>query len=361
MINCDARSAILLRIKLEFLKDIHADCLVDLSNVLPEICSLISGFCAVGSLSHNPKSKMGFSMLNFTTLLPVIWKRKPHTCEQGAQLFTLPPEILQHISNFLPLNSVVSLLLCTRKYLWLLGDQALHSLRSAHQIPERKLFLTLLEKDLPDWLLCHHCTLFHPVPQDDGHGKVRYYYKEPDYVRASGLVYITIEFNIRYEHAQLLMNHYRFGRAYQINLKRMSDNLTMTRGDTNIKNEIWSRIVVGELLVRVKSKMRLSSSSDLDSVRFRIPEICPHLRGLYQKRYRQPTMLCPPCRAGMLPCVECSKRKSCQKCSTWFQVTGRELEKSRTEIQIDVWRYLGTCETPFDAKWRSQVCSITLY
>ena len=125
---------------------------------------------------------MGISMLGLTALLPSSWRKKALVREQSSTFSTLPSEILQqsstfsmlpseilqHISDFLPVSSAVSFALCSRKILWLLGDQALRSLRSADQILERELFLSLLERDLSDWLFCHHCTLFHPVAQDDG-------------------------------------------------------------------------------------------------------------------------------------------------------------------------------------------------
>ena len=58
--------------------------------------------------------------------------------------------------------------------------------------------MTVLEKDLSDWLLCHYCTLFHPVAQDDGPEKGWRYFDEPECVRASGVVYITMGSKIRY-------------------------------------------------------------------------------------------------------------------------------------------------------------------
>ncbi len=228
---------------------------------------------------------MGISRLGITALLPAIWRRRTHAREPSPKLFMLPPEILQHISDFLSVNSAVSLVLCSRRVLWRLGDQAFRCSRSADQIKERKPFLTLLEKDLSDWLLCHHCTLFHPVAQDDGPRKTWCYFDEPECVQLSGVVYITLKFRIRYQHEQLPMNHYRFGRAHQINLERLSHKLTVTLGDTNVETEVWSCIVVGELLLWVNSKMRLPGPSDVNLVRHRIPEICPHLMGLYQGEF----------------------------------------------------------------------------
>ena len=186
------------------------------------------------------------------------------------------------------------------------------------------------------------------------------YFDEPECLRTSGVVYITMHYKLRYQHAQLLMNHYRFGRAYQINLERLCHKHTVTLGDANIRTEVWGRIVVGELLVRVTSKFELLSPSDIDRVRSHIPEICNHQQGLDQRIFTLQTTLCRPCHAGRSPCVECSIRKSCQKCSTWFQVSGRELGIPGTGIQIDIWRYLGSCEDPFDTKWRRQIDPLCL-
>ncbi len=318
---------------------------------------------------------MGISMLGLTALLPSSWRKKvlvrePSSTfsmlpsemvrEQSLTFCMLPSEVLQHISDFLPVSSAVSFALCSRRVLWLLGDQALHCLRSADQAPEKEVFLNLLQRDLSDWLLCHYCNLFHPVAQDDGPETSWSYFDDPECVRASGVVYITMRYKLRYQQAQLLMNHYRFGRAYQIILERLCHKHTVTVGDTNIRTEIWGRIVVGELLVRVTSKLELLNPSDIDRVRSQIPEICNHQKGLDQRIFTCQTTLCRPCHAGRSPCVECSTRKSCQECSTWFQVSGGELGHPGTGIQIDIWRYLGSCEDPFDTKWRRQLDSICL-
>ncbi len=195
------------------------------------------------------------------------------------------------------------------------------------------------------------------MAQDDGPGKPWCYMDEPQCVRLSGVVFITMDYRLRFEHAQLLMNHYRYGRAHQADLERICHKSAVTIGDTNIETEIWGRIVLDELLLRMSSKLRLNKPSDIDLVRNRIPDICPHLNGLDRSISDSQTTVCGPCHAGRVPCVECSRRKSCQICSTRFQICGRELGNSGTEIHIDIWRYLGSCETPVDAKWRSQTDS----
>ena len=215
-----------------------------------------------------------------------------------------------------------------------------------------------VREGLPDWLLCHYCTRFHPVTPDDGPEKRWRYLNEPECIRANGVICLFIGFEIKYQHVQLLMNNYRFGRAYQTNLEKLCHKISYTIGNAKIETNIWSCIVLGELRMRVNSKLRLTSPADIDLVKYLVPEICPHLRSFGQRRYVLQNIFCQPCHAGKLTCVECSKPRSCQKCSTWVHVSGKEFGNQGTEIQIDIWRHLGSCETPFNAKWSSQKCRL---
>lgn len=301
-------------------------------------------------------------MLDFATLLPIFWRRKSQgqktktqAQEHKTNFAMLPPEILLLISDFLPVSSTVSFALCSRRVLWLLGDKAFRCLRSTDQTQERKLFLTLLEKDLPDWLLCHYCIRFHPVRPDDGPEKRWRYLNEPECIRANGVVHILIGFDIQYHHVQLPMNNYRFGRAHQINLERLCYKASNTIGNANIETKIWGCIVLGELCMQANAKLRLSSPADINPIKCYIPKICPHSRGFEQRKFEFQNTFCQPCYAGRVPCVDCSKLRSCQKCSTWFLVSGKEFGNQGIELQIDIWRHFGSCETPSDSKWSSQI------
>ena len=303
---------------------------------------------------------MTVNMHNLTTLLLNPWRRQrsmqKKKQKESRNMCTLPPEIVQLISSFLPLSSAVTLIICSHQMLYLLGDQALHSLRLPSQRRERKVFLGLMERDLPNLLLCHHCEVFQAVPRDESVGQLWRYREEPGCVRLNDDIFVWPSYRIRFPHVQLLMNNYRFGRPYREDLERFSYKSTLTVDGAHFESEAWACIMVGgELLVRINSRLRLATQEDINKLRYSVPWVCCHLRELYQGRTCFQRILCQPCHDGGLPCGECSGMRCCNECSTWFQVCGRELTKSRREIRIDVWKYLGKCETPFDKKWSSQV------
>lgn len=297
-------------------------------------------------------------MFDLTALFPIPWRREPSARKQRPELSRLPAEILQLISDFLPISSAASFALCSRRFLWLLGDRAFTCLKSPDHAMEKKALLMLLEKSLPDWLLCHSCIRFHPVAHHDGPESPWTFAKPRECAKATGAVYINSRYRLYYRHVQLLMNQYRFGRAYQRALEGLSHNSIKTLGGINIKTEISARIILGELLLQVVSTVEMPSSSDIDLVMGKIPEICPHQRDSVHWKYvlRPQMTLCPLCHAGgNSPCITCNEQNSCQECPTWYQVHREELGTRSTEIQIVIWKYLGSCETPFDAKWRRQI------
>jgi hypothetical protein len=269
--------------------------------------------------------------------------------DEPSLLYMLPGELLQMISDFLPVSSASCLILCSRELLGTLGNRSWHLLRSEDQVVQRKHFLAVLERDLPDRQLCHHCSLFHPVEQDKGPNTEWTPRRVPECVRRNGFVFITTSFKIRFEHAQLLMNQYRFGRAY--NLQMLSNTDLMSLQDTRREIVTWAEIVAGELLIRMTTKLCLHCTWDIQFIQSRILTPCHHL-DRYEILWE--TILCRVSHADNEPCKDCAKWKSCRGCATWFLVDISEHENSDIEIRIDVNKYLGPCETPFDPKWRNQ-------
>ena len=297
---------------------------------------------------------IGASIVNFLAKFRFIHPDRVPDRKRRQSLLSLPVEILQHIRDFLPLSSAASFALCSQTLLKVVGNQSLEPLRADDQTIERRRFLVALQKDLPDWLLCHHCSLFHPVILDEGPEDVWCYEDEPSCVQENGVVYLDVDFRIRYQHARLLMNHYRFGRPYTENLKRLSYSYSVTIDEMVLESVLWSRIVAGELLVRVKTRVRLLGPWNSGLVNNQMPPVCPHLEYYCQDQTLWQTIDCRMSHANKLPCARCKMRKACRECSTWFRVDVQELENFETEVQIDVWKYLGTCETPYDPKWREQ-------
>jgi hypothetical protein len=287
------------------------------------------------------------------TLVPVSDELDPTLVplpDEPPLLFMLPGEILQIISDFLPVSSASCLILSSRKLLGTLGKRSWHLLRSEDQVDEREHFLAMLERDLPDWQLCHPCSLFHPVEQDEGPNTYWTSRRVPECVRRNGFVFITSAFKIRFEHAQLLMNQYRFGRAY--NLQRLSN--THTLSITNLEREVvtWPEIIAGELLIRMTQKWRLHGTWDIQYLRSTVFPPCIHYclgESLFWK-----TIRCRVYHPNNEPCEDCGKWITCHECTTSFLVDMLEHENSDVEIRVDIRKNLGSCESPFDPKWRQQ-------
>ena len=295
-------------------------------------------------------SRLHRAVTSFLASIRTIFRAKTPTCQQGLSLPTLPVEILQYIRDILPLSSAVALTISSRNMLHLLGSESLHSLRAKHQATEKKRFLVAMEKDLPDWQLCHPCSLFHPVDSQKGPNSVWYYTHEPKCVRANGLLCITPRFRIRYEHAQLLMNRYRFGLPFVNDLKRLSQDYELLLPDTILKSTITASIVDGGLLIQVASQLQLLSYWDIRLIKERMFLGCAYVCHRPQAQTMSRTILCNMSHINGSSCTECSKWKSCPECSSSFIVEMRQ--DSYTSVHMSVQKWLGSCKTPFDQDWR---------
>lgn len=80
-----------------------------------------------------------------------------------TQLELLPAELIHQIESWLPLNSAVSLALCSRKLHNVLGVKSLLSL-SANK-SEQARFLQALDRDLAETLYCFACNRLHVLFQ----------------------------------------------------------------------------------------------------------------------------------------------------------------------------------------------------
>ena len=189
---------------------------------------------------------------------------------------SLPVEILLRIRDFLPLSSAACLLVCSRYMVMALGNQCLNSLRAEDQIIERRRFLILLQKDLPDWQLCNRCSLFHPVRASEGPQAGWRYGSEPPCVEENGYIYLTLDFNIRYENVQLLMDRYRFGRSYTKELEALSFNFSRIHHDSTLEGKIWGEIVAGQFLLRVSQRLCLLGPHSIRDIQNVLRPICPH-------------------------------------------------------------------------------------
>ena len=219
---------------------------------------------------------------------------------------------------------------------------------------EKRRFLVALQKDLPDWLLCYPCSVFHPVKLDEGPKDPWLGTEEPSCVQANGVVYLAIRFRIRYHHVQLLMNSYRFGRPCKESLMRFSHTYSLNPSGSVLKSNIRAEIVADELVVHVHQKLRLLGPWNTELIQHRMDPICPHLEFFCRDQTLWQTIGCRLSHINDPPYAECSMWRHCQECRTRFLVDAQELENLQVEIQLYASKHLSTCETPCDPKWRKQ-------
>ena len=276
-------------------------------------------------------------------LFALLFKAKA-TDNQKAPIFALPVEIIQLISAaFLPVDAAASLALSSRLMLKILGTQTLRSLLLDRHDIERTRFLENLERDLPDWLLCPHCSKFHPVDRNAHPRQLWRYYNEKKCVRVNGVVTIGYRYHLRYEFVQLL--------AY---LKELSDRDTLYLPEKRVKRVVTASIVEGQLVLQVKYTLKLRKNRDITLIRSSIGTLCPHLCSWFDDSIFAQELRCRLMHADRRqpPCIECKELKHCPDCPTSFQVSVESLEDPVTKIQVDIWRHLGSCKSPFNSRWR---------
>lgn len=261
------------------------------------------------------------------------------------------------MKDFLPMSAAGCLALCNHNFFTIIGNptpRSVRLLRTQDHLVEKRRFLASLQKDLPDWLLCYPCAVLHPVKTDESPHDMWRYYKEPLCVQENGVVYLTLEFRIRFHQAQLVMNHYRLKRPYMEYLERLSRDYSSVGSEASLQSTIRAAIIADELVVSLSQTLRLQAPPTIGTIHWRLTPVCPHLQHSADDRTLWKAIECQLSHTNTLPCGDCKVQKRCRECSTWFQVEVEKLGNSETELQLEVWKHLGTCESPYDPKWRKQ-------
>ena len=332
-------------------------------------------------------------------------------------ILSLPPEILLIIASFLNLTSAACLALCSRRIAFSIGGPIFHDLRTPDQKKKRRRVLRLIEKDLPGLLFCYTCDKLHLAPKE-GPRAVWQGSKEPHCVQMEGSVPMMSNYRIRFSHVQQLMWNYRLGRHDEValDLKRLSHRYAHTSGMYRPVpiHELWVEIDKdSEALLRHRQSIRLDPDDHFYEDTFFGVTPCTHLYRIYgiaaeARKHRRidwrrgkrmgawidlvpgsmppvsynsqcylvaekvdteagkaqrveaivgcgtASSLCWACRGDELPCEKCHGKQHCEICSTWFQVNRID----KFDVQIDIGKNLGKCETPQDKAWRSHVESL---
>ena len=316
--------------------------------------------------------RQGQSALRFLAVFRTVWRMitpghdagaSPRTLPmeilqyKGPSLLTLPVEILQSIRDLLPLDSAACFIICNRDLLKILGSKTLHSLKEEDRIWERRRFLMTLEKELPEWQLCHPCSRFHPIDVDNWPESLWRYHDEPRCVQLNGYVNINAFFNVRFQHVQLIMNRYRFGLPYVNDLKRLYYSHHDSAPDSHAESTVIAFIEDSGLVMRVTSRLHLPNGWDKGLIFTRLPYVCRHNVACWLSRDQTllDTLQCRRSHGDGALCAECRGWQRCEFCPTSFLVRVRESRESGTNIEVEVRRCFGPCKDPFDPNWRQHI------
>ena len=287
---------------------------------------------------------------------------------QSARIFMLPPELLDIVSGILPFRSRAAFSVCSQGLWRLLGANILRHLKNANGIADKREFLRLLERDLPYYMYCHHCTILHPLLRND---KPMWWRNDNEAVcvRKSGAMRVKWDFYICFHHVQLIMDNYRLGKDYRRPLEQLSrDWRSRYQGDP--KTRVWGEICNGELVVRINrtlnSRFHLITPANVQHVATCLYDsICPHQNldhRFCKRRFGGITHLWCVTHDRELPCGECcSGRKCCQDCLTLYEIKEVQRGDHKIELELDIWKYLGPCKSPWDPQWRQRIDMATLF
>ena len=275
-------------------------------------------------------------------------KEDENSC-QPSYIRKLPVEILLLIQDHLELDSAISFSLASRDLLQSLSYTPLNSLRLPENADWRKKLLLTLQRDLSDWQYCHPCSVFHPYDKEIGVSTKWRWGDEPKCVKVCGFVCVAGDYNLRYQHAQWIMNRYQAGRLQQQDLEMFSYDRALGYDGIKVQNVINVLVEYGGLSIRATSTLRLERSLDADTIKNWLLMVCPHLaRNMDSYKYE---LLVAPIRCQLMNGPEaCPEWRYCPICWTAFLVQIWKRPYG-IEIRLIIRKFLGSCKSPFDPSW----------
>lgn len=269
----------------------------------------------------------------------------------------LPVEIQQHIASFLTPDSAACLTLCSKSLKGVIGQRSWFALQTKDQKKARLSFLMVLQRDLPQWLPCYHCEKLHPFNLKPCSYSPRRFWEDHPCALADGFLSIPPLFGLRFQHAQMIMKLYRL----RVRENLFLDSLSHERSYQDQHYHTSARIKDDNLLVKLEWRVLLLHGQDFRQIRWTCNlDVCPHWKFDSDDQNLSKRICCQISHGPGLSCPDCAVLVQCQYCTTEFIVAFLDSNWSPRgqAIYITAWKNLGSCETPFDIRWRTQVQSI---
>lgn len=279
---------------------------------------------------------------------------------EASPLRKLPPELILHISSYLPPESAASLAISCLTLYSCLEMQCLRPLKKA-ECSVVNGFLRLLDRDLPGHLLCPHCNKFHSMSLAETHLPSRraFLSSNPSLACWSADSGSDIKKAIHFEFSstifRMAMKAHRQGHdtANLVNLLSYGTTNFVRSGFVEQRSTA-ARIQDGSLLLREQRVFMIPSSQKLPLPWHGGIDICPHIRfvtmlGLYKYGIRIPKS----------DAIEGYENKQgiiyCEYCYTEFRVDFKGYGRVGNAMFVTRWMDVGEGRDPSDFKWRSRL------
>lgn len=293
--------------------------------------------------------------------------RRPIALESSV-LSRLHPEIIIHIARFLSTASAASFALCCYSIFDILGTRYWEALQTEIQQRERETFLSLLERDLPGYILCYHCTILHSGNktryetriQPSTQPRHRYGVTPCRKEELLGGVFKYVHKDFSFSIFQMTMKRYRLGLDYSYNLSLLACKTTGRRSIEGFPYQCTAqaRIITGSLFLRVQQVLLIPSGRALKSLASCRITICPHVGTVAKDCEAQlpENVQCQIAHQHNLnQCIRYSGLKQCNYCPTEYQIDLQECRQLGVAVVITKWLDLGEGRTFMDSKWWSRL------
>jgi hypothetical protein len=310
--------------------------------------------------------KHSFSQMDFfksVLSLLGVWRRprpRPIALESSG-LSKLPVELVLHIAQFLPPDSASSFSLCCRPIYFILGTQYLKALEENEQLDRYK-FLTLLERELSNYIACYYCKKLHAINKAHRHLYThRYYLGAGCYLSSSleaGLDIFTplfIHDNFSFTVFQMAMKLHCQGLdcSKLLNLLSYKTKTHFRRGYV-VQCTALAQIVDSSLIIREQRIFMMPPTQPIPWEPDFI--ICPHFPFILVEGFKQYWDIIQI--AYWDESKDYQKEEGiiqCKYCMTEFRVDFKSFGEHGNAVFVTRWLDLGEGRSPMDHKWQSHV------
>jgi hypothetical protein len=286
---------------------------------------------------------------------------RPIALESSA-LGKLPLELILRIAQFLPPDSASSFSLCCRPIYFTLGTQYLKALEENEQLDRYK-FLTLLERELPNYIACYYCKKLHAINKARRHLYSNRYYSRADGYLPCWIADLELgtDFFIHNDFSftvfQMAMKLHRQGLdcSKLLNLLSYKTRTRFRYGYVEQRTAL-TQIVAGSLFIREQRIFMIPPTRPILNPWVLYFVICPHFPFISIQTFDR--------YMDIIQTAHWDEPKDnqngegimqCKYCLTEFRIDFKSFGGRGNAMFITRWQDLGEGRSPLDHKWQSHV------